>query len=69
MPDLACEICEKASASDDGVWRLCPDCLRLYMHFLEWVRKHPEMKAPDLEGLKEALRTDKKHSLEITAQK
>jgi hypothetical protein len=34
------------------------------VHFLEWVRQHPEMQASDLKGLKEALKIERKHARE-----
>jgi hypothetical protein len=71
MRGLVCEICEKASATEDDVWRLCPTCSRLYVHFLEWVKEHPKMEASDLEALKNTLRTWGKRAkeAEIVARK
>lgn len=65
MPRLVCEICENQSAMDEGGWRLCPDCSRLYSHFVEWVKQHPEMRSSDLEDLKKVLATQKMKAKEL----
>ena len=63
MVELTCEICERAPGYDDGVWRICPDCARLYRVFLDWVKQHPETwlgKLQTLSSLKEALKVARK---------
>ena len=59
MTDLSCEICGATPAEDEGVWQLCSECHQHLATFLDWVKQYPDVKAKDLEGLKEALRAER----------
>jgi len=52
MPDKICEICTKKPPTEQGFWDLCAECHQLYIAFLGWVRRNPDLTMDDIQKIK-----------------